>query len=66
MFPDKVVYNVEIQLDVCRLYVPDTPLNKTTQLLNQGMVRARMVEHHYCTVLNVVKPPLGWYKPAKK
>ena len=66
MFPDKIVHNEEIQTDVCRLfYVPDTPLDESTQLFNEGVVRAGVVEHHNGTVLNVVKPPLGWYKPAR-
>ena len=65
MFPDKIVHNKEIQIDVCRLYVPDTPLDESTQLFNEGVVRAGVVEHHNGAMFNVVKPPLGWYKPAR-
>ena len=66
MFPKKFVHNVEIKVEVFFACLPDTPLHKTAQLFNQGVVRAGVVEHHYRPVLNVVKPSLGWYKSVEK
>ena len=48
------------------MYIPDASLDKAAQLFNQSVVSARVVEHHNCSVLNIVKPSLGRYKPVKK
>ena len=43
--------------------LPDTSCDQPPQLVDQDRVSAGVVQHHHCSVLNVVEPPLNRYKP---